>query len=54
MKITVKEPVEVEDDVFVKYLIVFKKWIGIEEITEEKQDIRSAFTTQAKPRKSLW
>lgn len=54
MKITVKEPVEVEDDVFVKYLIVFKKWIAIEDIYEDKEDIRSAFTTQAKPKNTLW
>lgn len=54
MKITVKEPVEVEDDVFVKYLIVFKKWIAIEDIYDNKEDIRSAFTGQAKPTKTFW
>lgn len=54
MKITVKEPVEVEDDVFVKYFIVFKKWLAIEEISEDKEDIRSAFITQAKPSKTFW
>ncbi|XP_055325014.1 uncharacterized protein LOC129579209 isoform X2 [Sitodiplosis mosellana] len=53
VKITVKEPVEVEDDVFVKYLIVFKKWLAIEDIYEDKEDIRSAFTTQAKPKSTL-
>ncbi|XP_031619839.1 uncharacterized protein LOC116338602 [Contarinia nasturtii] len=51
VKITVKEPVEVEDDTFAKYLIVFKKWLAIEDIHEDKEDIRSAFITQVKPKK---
>lgn len=54
MRITVKEPIEIEDDVFVKYLIVFKKWLAIEEMCEEKEEVRYAFNMQAKPKKSLW
>lgn len=54
MRISVKEPIEVDDDVFVKYLIVFKKWLALEEICEDKEDVRYAFTTQAKPKKTLW
>lgn len=54
VKITVKEPVEVDDDVFVKYFIIFKKWLAIEEISEDKEDIRGAFLTQAKPTKTFW
>lgn len=54
VRITVKEPIEIEDDVFVKYLIVFKKWLAIEEMCEEKEEVRYAFNMQAKPKKSLW
>lgn len=54
VRISVKEPIEVDDDVFVKYLIVFKKWLALEEICEDKEDVRYAFTTQAKPKKTLW
>lgn len=53
MKITVKEPIEIDDDVFIKYLIVFKKWLAIEESSEDKEDVRSAFLSQAKPRKTF-
>lgn len=54
MKITIKEPVEVEDDLFIKYLIVFKKWLAVEEVMDDKENIRSAFITQVKPKKTLW
>lgn len=54
VKITVKEPVEVDDDVFVKYFIIFKKWLALEEVPAEREDIRSAFLTQAKPTKTFW
>lgn len=53
MKISVKEPIEIEDDVFIKYLIVFKKWLAIEESSEDKEDVRSAFLSQAKPTKTF-
>lgn len=53
VKITVKEPIEIDDDVFIKYLIVFKKWLAIEESSEDKEDVRSAFLSQAKPRKTF-
>lgn len=53
-KITVKEPVEVEDDVFVKYLITFKRWMAMEDLYENKEEVRCVFVAQAKPKTTFW
>lgn len=54
MKLTVQEPVELDDDQFIKCLIVFKKWLMVEEVLDDKENIRNAFITQVKPKKTLW
>lgn len=54
VKLTVQEPVELEDDQFIKCLIVFKKWLMVEEVLDDKESIRNAFITQVKPKKTLW
>lgn len=54
MKLTVHEPRELPDDLFIKHLIVYKKWLSVEEVMDEKQNIRDAFVRQVKPKKTLW
>lgn len=54
MKITVKQPVEVEDDVFIKYLIIYKRWLATEEMPADKEVVRDAFVSQLRPKKTLW
>lgn len=54
VKLTVQEPIELTDDLFIKYLIVFKKWLSVEEVMDDKENIRNAFITQVKPKKTLW
>lgn len=54
VKLTVHEPVELEDDLFIKYLIIFKKWLMVEEVPDDKENIRNAFISQVKPKKTLW
>lgn len=53
VKTTLPELEELDDDLFIKYLIVFKKWLAIEEVPEDKQLIRNAFIAQFKPKDSL-
>lgn len=53
IKITILEPVDTDDDIFIKYLIVFKKWLAVEEMAEDKEDIKSAFAAQIKPKTTL-
>lgn len=53
VKVTYQGPEELNDDTFIKYLIVFKKWLAIEELAEDKQQIRNAFITQFKPKDTL-
>lgn len=53
VKTTLPEQEELDDDLFIKYLIVFKKWLAIEEVPEDKQLIRNAFIAQFKPKDSL-
>lgn len=54
VKLTVHEPRELPDDLFIKHLIVYKKWLSVEEVMDEKQNIRDAFVRQVKPKKTLW
>lgn len=48
------DPIEVEDEVYIKYLIVFRKWLIIDDIEENQRDIRNHFVAQFKPKKSIW
>lgn len=53
VKITQKEPTELDDNTYVKYLIIFKKWL-VTQKTEDKEQVRRAFASRAKPRKTFW
>lgn len=53
VKLSVTVPVEVTDDIYIKHLISFKKWLAIVNFSEERQSIRRAFISQVKPQKSL-
>lgn len=53
VKITYHEPEELNDDIFIKYLIIFKKWLAVEEVPEDKHKIRNAFISQFKPKDTL-
>lgn len=48
-----KEPVELDDDAFIKWLIVFKKWLAIEESSEDKEEVRGRFLSQAQSKKTF-
>lgn len=48
------QPVELSDNLFIKNLIIFKKWLYIEEIAEDQNNIREAFIKFIKPKKTLW
>lgn len=51
---SILDPIEVEDDVYIKYLIVFRKWLLIDDIEENQRDIRNHFVAQFKPKKTIW
>lgn len=48
------EPVEFSDLLFIKNLIVFKRWLYIEEVAEDRDKIREAFVRFVKPKKTIW
>lgn len=54
MDTSILDPIEVEDDVYIKYLIVFRKWLLIDDIEENQRDIRNHFVAQFKPKKTIW
>lgn len=49
-----KTPIELPDTSFMKNLIMFKKWLYLEEVPEERQKARDAFVRFVKPKKTIW
>lgn len=49
-----KFPIELPDTLFMKNLIMFKKWLYIEEIPEERRKAQNAFVKCVKPKKTIW
>lgn len=45
---------ELPDILFIKNLIIFKKWLYLEEVTEDRNKIREAFIQFIKPKKTIW
>ncbi|XP_055295910.1 uncharacterized protein LOC129565268 [Sitodiplosis mosellana] len=48
-----KMPIELPDTLFMKNLIMFKKWLYIEEVPEERRKARDAFVKCVKPKKTI-
>lgn len=48
------DPIEVEDGIYIRYLIVFRKWLLIDDNEEHQRDIRNHFVAQFKPMKTIW
>ena len=48
------QPVEMTDNNFMKYLIIYKKWLYLEEINEDRRRICDAFSRLVKPKPTIW
>lgn len=46
--------VELPDALFMKTLIIFKKWLYIEEFPEDRRRVRQIFVRFVKPKKTIW
>lgn len=49
-----EEAAELPDNIFIKHLIVYKKWLYLEELDEDRQFICDAFERLVKPKETLW
>lgn len=42
------------DNLFMKHVIVYKKWLYLEELAEDKNKIQMSFSKFVKPKKTIW
>lgn len=49
-----KTPIELPDMLYMTNVVMFKKWLRIEDDPEELQRARAAFVTFIKPENTLW
>lgn len=47
-------PIDLPDTLYMKNLVMFKKWLYIEDDTEERQKARDAFVKFIRPKNTLW
>lgn len=50
----ISEPREVDDDVYVKFLMLYKRWLAVDDIPENQEEIKRLFPLQVKPKKTIW
>lgn len=54
MAAAITEPREVDDDLYVKFLMLYNRWLAVDDIPENQEEIKHFFSSQVQPKKTIW
>lgn len=51
---SIAEPREVDDEIYVKFLMLYKRWLAVDDLPESQDEIKGLYPLQVKPKRTIW